>query len=49
MHDAVALGNSATTRTIQANRVDLVEISHHAIPFGDIANSPIGAISPSIE
>src|ERR1700756_4844517 len=38
MHDTIALGNSSAARAIHANRVDLIEISHRAIPFGDIAN-----------
>src|ERR1700756_501517 len=38
MHDAVALGDTTATRTVHANGVDLIEISHRAIALGDIAN-----------
>ena len=38
MHDAVALGDAAAARPVHADRVNLVDIGHRAIPFGEIAN-----------
>src|ERR1700730_15838604 len=37
VHDAVALGNAAATRTVEPDRVHLVEISHRPETLGDVA------------
>src|SRR6185312_4065 len=37
VHDAVALGDTAATRAIHADRVDLVDIGHGAVSFREIA------------
>jgi len=38
VHDALALGDAGAARTIHSNRVDLIEIGHRAITFGEIAD-----------
>ena len=38
MHSTVAFGNPTASRPVHADRVNLVEISHGAIPLGHIAN-----------
>ena len=38
MHDAVALGNAAAVRTIEADGMDLIEIRESVIFFREIAN-----------
>ena len=40
VHQAFALGNAAAARAIEADRMDLVEIGHGAVLFGDVADSP---------
>ncbi len=37
VHDAVALGDAAAARAVEADGVDLVEIGHGAVALGDIA------------